>query len=51
MSAMQPQPAMHPEGQHNFPERVDGVWTCPCGEKRDKGGKPIRPRHLKVVGK
>lgn len=31
------------KGSH-YMRKVDGVWTCECGEQRDKHGKPIKTK-------
>lgn len=38
-------PILHnitPDGRlmHSM-RKVDGVWCCPCGERRDRFGKPL----------
>lgn len=33
--------------RHTF-EKVDGDWTCECGERRDRFGKPL-PDLLSLV--
>lgn len=33
-------------GQHFFARRMNGIWRCLCGERRDSYGKPI---NLKVI--
>lgn len=37
-----------PKGpEHWFKIRINGVWTCLCGERRDKHGAPRA--NLKVI--
>lgn len=52
-STRTPEPEIQPghpfrHAGHAF-KKVAGVWTCPCGELRDKHGKPPKVRHLQLV--
>lgn len=43
------QPEAQPDTHGHYFTKHNDVWACACGVKKDKHGKPVKDRALRVV--